>query len=120
MKLLLKWLKVNKIYLNVAKTEIVIFKHHLKSIDFDFKIELDGKRLVFREYVNSNIRAASMPIFKDLGILPIPSCVFSLNIKLADKTLNLDTYLDSYELLCCCSHTYKILAVDLFILQEIL
>ena len=31
-----------------------------------------------------------MPIFKDLGILPIPSCVFSLNIKLAHKTLNLE------------------------------
>ena len=52
MKLLLKWLKANKISLNVAKTEIIIFKHHLKSIDFDFKIKLDGKRLIIREYVN--------------------------------------------------------------------
>ena len=35
MKLLPKWLKANKISLNVAKTEIIIFKHHLNSM-FDF------------------------------------------------------------------------------------
>ena len=52
LKLLLKWLKANKISLNVAKTEVTIFKHNLKCIDFDFKIKLDGKRLIFREYVN--------------------------------------------------------------------
>ena len=175
MKLLLKWLKANKISLNVAKTEIIILKHHLKTIDFNFKIKLDGKRLIFREYVNylgvlidknlnwsyyqeklaSNLRqtngvlskiryylpkdlrrniyfalfhskltypiqvwgqsltlssrltklqksairiisfstngAASIPIFKYLGILPITSTVFSLNIKLAHKTLNLES-----------------------------
>ena len=51
-KFLLKWLKANKISLNVAKTEVTIFKHNLKCIDFDFKIKLDGKRLIFREYVN--------------------------------------------------------------------
>ena len=34
------------------KTEIMIFKHHLKTIDFDFKIKLHGKRSFFREYVN--------------------------------------------------------------------
>ena len=47
-KLLLKWLKANNISLNVAKTEIIIFYHHLKSIDFDFKIKLDGK--LFRDF----------------------------------------------------------------------
>ena len=30
----------------------MIFKHHLKTIDFDFKIKLHGKRSIFREYVN--------------------------------------------------------------------
>lgn len=173
MKLLLKWLKANKISLNVAKTEIILFKHKLKKVNFDFKIKLDGKRLIFQEYVNylgvlidkqlswsyhqervatslrqtngvlsriryylpsrdlrknvyfalfhsklmyaiqvwgqsltiisrlallqksairlisfSNFQAASMPIFKELRILPIPSTIFSLNIKLAHKTLN--------------------------------
>ena len=32
MKLLLKWLKANKISLNVDKTEIIIFKHKLKKM----------------------------------------------------------------------------------------
>ena len=52
MKLLLRWLKANKISLNVDKTEIIIFKHKLKKITFDFKIKLDGKRLVFKDCVN--------------------------------------------------------------------
>ena len=174
-KLLLKWLKANKISLNVAKTEIIIFIHKSKTIDFNFKIKLDGKRLIFKEYVNylgvlidenlnwsyhqekaannlrktngvlnkiryylpkdlrrniyfalfhskltyaiqvwgqslilssrltklqktavriisfSNNRAVSLLIFQDLGILSIPSIVFSLNIKLAHKTLNLES-----------------------------
>ena len=47
MKLLLKWLKANKISLNVAKTETILFKHQLKSIKFQFKIKLDGQRLIF-------------------------------------------------------------------------
>ena len=38
--------------LNVDKTEIIIFKHNLKKITFDFKVELDGKRLVFQDCVN--------------------------------------------------------------------
>ena len=49
LKLLLKWLKANKISLNVAKTEIILFKHQLKNIDFDFKIKLDGKCLIFQD-----------------------------------------------------------------------
>ena len=52
MKLLLRWLKANKISLNVDKTEIIIFKHKLKKITFDFKVKLDGKRLVFKDCVN--------------------------------------------------------------------
>ena len=49
MKLLLKWLKANKISLNVAKTEAILFKHRRKSVNFDFKV--DGKRLIFQVYV---------------------------------------------------------------------
>ena len=52
MKLLLKWLKANKISLKVAKTEIILFKHKLKSIKFQFKIKRDGKRLMFQDCVN--------------------------------------------------------------------
>ena len=46
---------MNVVYGNIQteiKTEIITFKHHLKNIDFDFKIKLDGKRSIFREYVN--------------------------------------------------------------------
>ena len=39
----------------------------------------------------SNLQAASWPIFKELNILPIPSTIFSLNIILAHKTLNLES-----------------------------
>ena len=42
-KLLLKWLEANKISLNVAKTEIILFKHKSKIFMFQFKIKLDGK-----------------------------------------------------------------------------
>ena len=52
MKLLLKWLKANKISLNVAKTETILFKHKLKTIKFQFKVKLDRKRLIFKDYVN--------------------------------------------------------------------
>ena len=52
MKLLLKWLKANKISLDVAKTEIILFKHQKKTVKFQFKIKLDGKLLIFKEYVN--------------------------------------------------------------------
>lgn len=49
LKLLLKWLKANKISLNVAKTEVVLFKHQKKKINFNFKIKLNGKRLMFQD-----------------------------------------------------------------------
>ena len=38
--------------LNVAKTEIILFKHKSKVIKFQFKIKLDGKRLIFKDYIN--------------------------------------------------------------------
>lgn len=45
LKLLLKWLKANKISLNVKKTEAVVFKTPNKKLDYNLKIKLDGKRL---------------------------------------------------------------------------
>ena len=43
---LCNWLKANKISLNVAKTELVIFKHPNKPLDYEMKLKLDGKRLI--------------------------------------------------------------------------
>ena len=47
LKLLLHWLKANKIHLNVAKTEVLLFKNKRKQLNFDIKIKLDGKLMRF-------------------------------------------------------------------------
>ena len=40
------WLRVNKLSLNVKKTELVIFRPRKLKIDHNFKFKLDSKRLV--------------------------------------------------------------------------
>ena len=45
LKKLLKWLKANKIFLNVKKTETILFKTTNRKLNYDLKIKLDGKRL---------------------------------------------------------------------------
>ena len=42
---LVNWLKANKISLNKSKTELIIFRHPNKKINYDLKIKLDGKNL---------------------------------------------------------------------------
>ena len=42
---LVNWLKANKISLNRSKTELIIFKHPNKRLNYDLKIKLNGKRL---------------------------------------------------------------------------
>ena len=59
MKLLIKWLKANK---TSAEIETIFFKHRRKRVNFDLKIKLDGKRLIFQDYVNSNY--VDFPILK--------------------------------------------------------
>ena len=51
LKFLTAWLKANKISLNASKTEILIFKHPNKPINYDPKISLDGKRIYPSKYV---------------------------------------------------------------------
>ena len=46
LKNLLHWLNVNKISLNVKKTEIVIFKSKQKQFDGEIKLKLSRKRLL--------------------------------------------------------------------------
>ena len=193
LKLLLKWLKANELSLNVAKTETILFKDSRKTIEFKFKIKLDGKRLIFQNFVNylgvlidknlnwsyhqekvandlrkingllsriryylprnllrniyfalfhskllyaiqvwgqcltltsrisklqksairllsfSNYHAASAPLFKELEILSTPNILFSLNIKLAHKILNLESPRTVQETLnlCYVRNTYS-------------
>ena len=44
-------MKANKISLNANKTEMLIFRHPNKTINYDLKINLDGKRLYPSRYV---------------------------------------------------------------------
>ena len=54
LKLLLRWLKSNKIALNVAKTEIILFKHNCKVIEYDLKIKLGGQTEEFARKLRSS------------------------------------------------------------------
>ena len=51
LKLLLHWLKANKLSLNVAKTVVLLFKNKRKEVNYDIKIKLDGKRMRFSKEV---------------------------------------------------------------------
>ena len=44
-KLLRKWLKSNKISLNATKTEVLIFRHQNKPINYHLNIKIDGKKI---------------------------------------------------------------------------
>ena len=45
LKLLCHWLNANKISLNTKKTEYILFRHQQKSINFELKLKLNGKKL---------------------------------------------------------------------------
>ena len=51
LKNLTNWLKANKISLNTSKSELIIFRHPNKKINYDFKIKIDGKKLIPTEFV---------------------------------------------------------------------
>ena len=51
LKALCKWLRANKISLNASKTELLLFRHPNKKINFDLKIKLNGKKLIPSSYV---------------------------------------------------------------------
>ena len=44
---LCKWLKSNKISLNASKTELLLFRHPNKKLNYDLKIKIDGKVITF-------------------------------------------------------------------------
>ena len=45
LKLLCHWLNANKISLNTKKTEHILFRNQQKSINFELKLKLNGKKL---------------------------------------------------------------------------
>ncbi|MEO2220739.1 MAG: reverse transcriptase family protein, partial [Nitrosopumilus sp.] len=46
LRFLCKWLRANKISLNASKTELLLFRHPNKSINYDLKIKINGKKLI--------------------------------------------------------------------------
>ena len=55
LKNLTKWLNANKIYLNVSKTEMVLFRPKRKSMAFNLKIQLNGKQLYETNSVKTSL-----------------------------------------------------------------
>ena len=43
LKFLTQWLHANKIYFNVAKAEVIIFRRQKKQLDFDLNLKICGK-----------------------------------------------------------------------------
>ena len=51
LKALCKWLRANKISLNANKTELLLFRHPNKKIDYNLRIKLNGKIIIPSVYV---------------------------------------------------------------------
>ena len=49
--MLCHWLNANKISLNTSKTEYILFRHKQKSVNFDLKLKLNGKKLYPSSYI---------------------------------------------------------------------
>ena len=73
---LYNWLVANKISLNSDKTELIIFHHPNKKIDYNLKIKLNGKKLSLSKYV------------KYLGILLDPHLNWGAHIDVLSGKLN--------------------------------
>ena len=51
LRFLSRWLRANKISLNAAKTELIIFRHPNKQLNYDLKVKIEGKKLYPSEFV---------------------------------------------------------------------
>jgi len=51
LKFLCNWLQANSISLNAKKTELLIFHHPYKALNFNLNIKLNGKKLFPSDYV---------------------------------------------------------------------
>ena len=52
LKLITKWLMVNKLSLNAGKTELIFFHSKQQSLNYDISIKFNGVRLIPVDYVN--------------------------------------------------------------------
>ena len=62
-KILSNWLNANKIFINVGKTEVVLFKSLTKQIDSDFHLKQNRKRL----YQTDSVKYLGIIIDKSLN-----------------------------------------------------
>ena len=56
LKNLYKWLRANNICLSASKTELLVFRHPNKKVNYEFKIKMNGNKLSphnFSFYINS-------------------------------------------------------------------
>ena len=51
LRFLSKWLRANKISLNCSKTELIIFRHPRKQINYELKLKTNGRKLYPSDYV---------------------------------------------------------------------
>ena len=51
LKFLIQWIHANKIFLNVAKMEVIIFRRKKKQLDFDLNLKIYEKKLQTSRYV---------------------------------------------------------------------
>ena len=51
LKFLIQWLHGNRISLNVAKAEVIIFRRKKKKLDFDLNLKIREKKLQESSYV---------------------------------------------------------------------
>ena len=63
LKNLTNWLKSNKIFLNVSKTEVVLFKSSRKLTDVPLKLKLNGKRF----YPTNSVKYLGINIDENLN-----------------------------------------------------
>ena len=84
LKLLLHWLKANKIHLDVAKTEVILFKHKQKKVNYNIRIKLDGKLMIF----SKQTRYLGMLIDENLSMNSHNECI-SGRLRKANGALNL-------------------------------
>ena len=51
LRFLCNWLTSNKLSLNASKTEVVLFKHPNKPINYDLNLKINGQKIIFSESV---------------------------------------------------------------------
>ena len=106
-KTLRNWLSVNKIYLNVSKTDLGLFRSAKKQLDFGLKLKLNGKRL----YPTNSVKYLGVKIYEHLTWKPHID-VISTKLNKANAMLSkIQHFVDQKSLKAIChaifeSHLY--------------